>query len=135
MRYRLVLLALMLTVLALAAAPAALSALDRPARHPAATSQETPDPPTQVQVTLREFKIHVNPAKVPAGEITFTVTNKGREKHALAIKGADGTHSTPRLSRHQSTTLVVTLKPGKYVLYCPVDSHRKLGMKATLTVQ
>src|SRR6266496_1597383 len=36
-----------------------------------------------------------------------------------------------------SDTLTVTLKPGRYEVYCPVgqDSHKKLGMDVHLEVQ
>jgi uncharacterized cupredoxin-like copper-binding protein len=29
----------------------------------------------------------------------------------------------------------VTLKPGEYEYYCPVDGHKAGGMEGTLTVQ
>jgi plastocyanin len=35
-----------------------------------------------------------------------------------------------------STTIVASLKPGKtYEWYCPIDGHKGLGMKGTITVK
>ena len=34
-----------------------------------------------------------------------------------------------------TSTVTVTLKPGRYEFYCPVDGHKDAGMKGTLTVK
>ncbi len=38
-----------------------------------------------VEVTLTEFKVTFNPSVVPAGDVTFNVTNKGSVDHNLAF--------------------------------------------------
>ena len=38
-----------------------------------------------VQVTLTEFKVDFNPSVVPAGDVTFAVTNNGSVEHNFAI--------------------------------------------------
>jgi len=87
----------------------------------------------KVAVTLKEYSITLTPGKVNAGEVKFEVTNAGTLPHGLAI--ADTKAKTPTLSPGQKATLTVTLKAGPCTLYCPVDAHRDLGMKTTLTVE
>jgi hypothetical protein len=66
--------------------------------------------PTALDVRLSEWKVEVS--------------GKGLEQRSGPIAaGAEG-------------TLNVTLKPGRYQLYCPVGNgaHKQAGMKATITV-
>jgi uncharacterized cupredoxin-like copper-binding protein len=66
------------------------------------------------------------------------VKNAGKVIHALEIEhggpgGKDLKSAT--IQPGGSTTLVANLKAGKkYEWYCPIDGHKKLGMKGTITV-
>jgi uncharacterized cupredoxin-like copper-binding protein len=59
------------------------------------------------------------------------VKNAGKLQHDLAIKGGQ---KTKLIQPGSSGQLVVTLKPGKYHLYCSVPGHEQAGMKADITV-
>jgi plastocyanin len=89
----------------------------------------------KVPITLKDFSIQ--PTTLHADEpetVTYVVTNKGNTEHALEIEGNGLEEETETLQAGQVGELTVTLKPGTYELYCPIDSHRQRGMEATLTV-
>ena len=86
------------------------------------------------EVHLIEYAIHM-PESVPAGRINFNVENGGKELHAFEVEG-NGVHAkTNELTRGNTASLSVDLKPGTYTVYCPVDGHAGKGMKRTLRVQ
>jgi uncharacterized cupredoxin-like copper-binding protein len=72
-----------------------------------------------------------------AGKVTLDMTNPSSSgiPHAVAVEGngvdKDGQTAQPG----SSSTVTVSLKPGKYEFYCPVDGHKAQGMKGTLTVK
>ena len=75
--------------------------------------------------------------KAKAGTVTLVMTNPATTKkmHGIAIEG-NGIDKTGQIVSPGSTsTLPVSLKPGKYTFYCPVDGHRQKGMHGTLVVK
>jgi uncharacterized cupredoxin-like copper-binding protein len=92
---------------------------------------------TAVQATLREWAIDLSQAEVPAGKVTFTVTNSGRMAHNLTVtlNGSDLGH-TPTFSGAQGAqTLTVDLQPGTYTLICSLPGHAQQGQKVSLVVK
>ena len=98
-----------------------------PARH---------SEPAPVTVTLSEWTVRLSSGTVPAGPVTFTVSNSGSIPHALEVEGQGTEQQTPLIQPGSSATLTLTLAPGTYEVYCPVgeDSHKKLGMETHLKV-
>jgi uncharacterized cupredoxin-like copper-binding protein len=89
-----------------------------------------------VEVKETEFKL--DPAKITLnkpGTYVFKAVNSGTTTHALEIEGKGVEKETGNLNPGQSAELKVTLKPGKYEIYCPIDSHRQQGMEGTVTVK
>jgi uncharacterized cupredoxin-like copper-binding protein len=87
---------------------------------------------TKVQVSETEFKITTDLTSFKAGQITFVAKNDGKIPHDLAVKGtSDKTNEIPPGG---TAELKVTLKPGKYELYCTIPGHEQAGMKLTITV-
>ena len=84
-----------------------------------------------VQVTETEFRIALAGYKAKAGKFIFQVKNAGKIPHDLAIKGGP---KTELIQPGQSATLTVTLKPGRYHLYCSVPGHEQAGMKVDITL-
>jgi uncharacterized cupredoxin-like copper-binding protein len=95
------------------------------------TTTPTVTETTAVEVVESEFKI-VTLKEFKAGEITFEVKNEGQLPHDLAIKGM--TKKTRLIPAGGSAKLTVTLKPGKYELWCTVTGHEAAGMKLSITV-
>jgi uncharacterized cupredoxin-like copper-binding protein len=59
------------------------------------------------------------------------VKNAGKIEHDLAIKGGP---KTALIQPGGTAKLTVTLKPGKYHLYCTVPGHEQAGMKVDITL-
>jgi len=88
-----------------------------------------------VQVSMVEFEIEM-PKLLPPGPTKFIVTNNGQNSHNFAIEGPEGERllSEQPLKPGQKGIMQIDLKPGKYVVYCPVFNNRDRGMKVDLTV-
>ena len=84
-----------------------------------------------VEVTETEFQIALGGYKAKAGKFTFDVKNAGKIAHDLAIKGGS---KTKLIQPGGTAQLTVTLKPGKYHLYCSVPGHEQAGMKVDITI-
>lgn len=100
---------------------------DQPSSSPTAAT-------TPHEVHLIEYAIHM-PQSVPAGRVAFNVENGGKENHAFEIEGNGVHQQTDTLSRGNTASLEVELKPGTYTVYCPVNGHKDKGMRTTLTVR
>jgi uncharacterized cupredoxin-like copper-binding protein len=88
----------------------------------------------QVPVSLAEFAISM-PTSLPAGRVTFAITNDGTMPHSFEIEG-NGVEKALKnpLEPGQTDMLSVNLDPGTYTVYCPVDDHRGQGMELEVTV-
>jgi plastocyanin len=69
-----------------------------------------------------------------AGNVTLVMTNPSGIPHAVAVEGNGVDQDGKTVGNGGTSTVSVTLKPGKYEFYCPVDGHKAAGMKGTLTV-
>jgi uncharacterized cupredoxin-like copper-binding protein len=71
-----------------------------------------------------------------AGNVTITMKNPSSSgiQHGIAVEGNGVDKDGPIVQPGKTSTLTVSLKPGKYEFYCPFDSHKAQGMKGTLTV-
>jgi uncharacterized cupredoxin-like copper-binding protein len=74
---------------------------------------------------------------VKSGNVTFNLKNDGQVSHSLEIEDVNGQDQEIEgdVSPGQSGTLKVNLPPGKYEFYCPVDSHKQMGMTGEITVK
>ena len=115
--------------LALRAAIALLATLSTaaPSRHPE---------PARVSAKLSEWMVALSQTTVPAGMVTFTITNAGTIPHAFEVEGPGLEKQTRLIQPGKSDSLTVDLKAGMFDVYCPVgkDSHKKLGMDTHLMV-
>ncbi len=92
--------------------------------------------PPVTTLRLAEYRITPTQLSLNAGTYTFTAVNAGTISHALELTGNGIDGHTPDLAYApgHSEGFTVTLKPGTYQFFCPVDGHRGLGMQATLVV-
>jgi uncharacterized cupredoxin-like copper-binding protein len=112
---------------------------------------------TRVVVVEHDFGLRLSRATVPAGQLTFHVVNDGPSTHELNLdRTADADTALPlkadgltvnedssSLDRIGSIEVVrldeagdftVSVKPGRYVLYCNLEGHYLGGMRAALDV-
>lgn len=115
---------------------------------------------TPVSVALgetseEEYTMTVDPASVPAGSVTFEVSNAetNEEKHEMVVMKTDtpadqlkprasnpdkveeeGEIEEVELEPGQSKNLTLDLDAGKYVLVCNLEKHYARGMFASFEV-
>ena len=107
-------------------------------------------------MTMVTMGITVDLAEVPAGEVTFQVTNDSKDMIHEMVLAPVADASTPlpynsdemkvdedaaghlgevaELEPGQAGALTMTLKPGTYILYCNIRGHYAMGMWTLLTV-
>ena len=79
-----------------------------------------------VAVVINDSRIDV-PDTVAAGPTTFEITNRGTERHSLAIAREGGEAEADldaELGPGETATLEYDLKEGRYTVYCPMDEHK-----------
>ena len=133
--------------------------------------QATPESPTQaalspssagqkdVAITLQQWSITPTSTTVPAGAITFSVTNAGTIPHEFVVMSTDtlaadfpigsfegetnrfdedkvGTNVGETGDMQPSTTKSITIemKPGHYAFVCNLPAHFGSGMHVDFTV-
>jgi uncharacterized cupredoxin-like copper-binding protein len=111
---------------------------------------------TGSDMSMTTMGITVDQAEVPAGEVTFQVTNDSPDMIHEMVLAPVADVSTPlpynsdgekvdedaaghlaevaELETGQSGALTLTLKPGIYILYCNIPGHYAMGMWTLLTV-
>jgi plastocyanin len=89
-----------------------------------------------VGVGAREFRFAVYRATVPAGTVSFDVTNYGEDAHDLVVLDRRGRviGRTGKVRAGAHGVVSVRLAPGTYRLRCDLANHARLGMHATIRV-
>ena len=107
-------------------------------KPPAAPPPATPPPAlASVGVTEREFSLELSRPSVATGPVRFSVRNAGEDPHDLHVRPeAPGLAvlSFSELAPGETKRSTTLLLPGTYVLWCSLEGHEALGMRATLTV-
>jgi plastocyanin len=91
-----------------------------------------------VGVGEREWRIALYRSSVPAGRVRFNVRNFGEDGHDLAVRNRNGTllGHLPELRPGATGRLTVRLRrPGRYTMFCALEGHEALGMRAVLRVR
>jgi uncharacterized cupredoxin-like copper-binding protein len=110
---------------------------------------------SQVATTLHDYRIETSVESVPAGKVTFTIENTGATEHEMVVIQTDVAIADMAVEGHEtneeasgmnpigevedvqpgeSTTLVLTLEPGRYVLLCNLPKHFERGMATEFQV-
>jgi uncharacterized cupredoxin-like copper-binding protein len=101
----------------------------------ASTGASTSTKVTVVKATETDFHIALSKTTWKPGKYTFVAKNKGVTTHTIQITGPGLSNARAQnISPGQSTKLTVTLKKGKYDLFCPIPGHKALGMNVNITV-
>ena len=69
-----------------------------------------------------------------SGAVTINMSNPSSVPHGIAVEGNGVDKDGQTVTSGGTSTVSVTLKPGKYTFYCPVPGHRQAGMVGSLTV-
>jgi plastocyanin len=93
--------------------------------------------PANATLHLTEYKITPGRLSLDAGTYTFTAINDGAISHAMVLtgNGIEGHTRDLAFGPGHSEGFTVTLKPGTYQFFCPVDGHQGQGMQGTLVVR
>jgi plastocyanin len=89
-----------------------------------------------VPVTLTEWKVEIARDTLPAGPVTFRLSNKGTVTHSFYVRGEGVEKGSRELPAGESASFTVNLKPGTYEVFCPMsdNSHKAAGMANKLVV-
>jgi hypothetical protein len=104
--------------------------------------QDPPPPepalPTFVSVAAKEFSLTLSRPLVGAGGVRIELRNAGEDPHNLVVS-PEGTHtalaSFSTLDPGLYERRTVSLAPGRYQLWCSLESHETLGMSVALRVE
>ncbi len=114
-----------------------------PTATPAPTATATPGSslpapnPRSLSVASVEYAFTLSQRTVSAGDVRVELDNsRAEDPHQLAIDGPDPDYwSFAEQPAGSVTRRTITMRPGTYVLFCPILDHEARGMRATLTVQ
>ena len=126
---------------------------------PTAPGTQAPAGSQSVAVTLDQWSIVPAATTLPAGSVTFTVTNIGDREHEFVVLQTDtpaadlvvgsfegesgrvdedtaGTNvgETGDLAAGTTGTVTISLQPGHYVFVCNLPGHYTSGMHTDFTV-
>ena len=92
-----------------------------------------------VRLNVRAYRYDHQHFRVPAGELTFRVTNRGPQPTNFRVRraGADQDReivSILTMEPGETGTVTERLHPGSYVMYSSVGRHETLGEYGTLEV-
>lgn len=109
----------------------------------------------EITGSLKEWEVAVDGATAKAGEVTFTISNKGTIGHeflvvktdiALGEIPLDGDHFAEptdgievideigEFAKGTTEVIVLALEPGNYQLVCNLPDHYEAGMHTSFTV-
>lgn len=138
-------------------AAAVLAACSSPGTAPKASGGKSATPTvslSSVMVTLKDFAVTAAPASASAGRVTFHVQNAGAIPHEFAVVKSDlAPDQLPQVNQKlvdvskvqvvaetepfdsgKKQELTAELQPGRYVLFCNIESHYISGMHTAFTV-
>ncbi|MET0811207.1 MAG: hypothetical protein ABWY65_08855 [Thermoleophilaceae bacterium] len=108
------------------------------AAAPAAVAAAPHRKPTAVGVGEREWRVALYRSEVPVGRVRFNVRNFGEDGHDLAVRNRAGKvlGRLAELRPDATGSLTVRLRrAGRYTVFCTLEGHEQLGMRATLKVR
>jgi plastocyanin len=102
----------------------------------AATSAALAAAPSVVKISAPVSGLRYNQKVVHAhaGRIKIVFTNASALSHNVDVEHGETELGKTKTVTHGTTSIWVTLKPGKYNFYCSVPGHEDAGMHGTLVV-
>jgi hypothetical protein len=101
------------------------------------TAAEARPAPARLLVEAREFNFVLSRATVLRGTAIVQLANRGEDPHDLRIVRIRGRRvgSMAEVLPGEVGEWRGRLRRGRYRLYCTIEGHRALGMRATLRVR
>ena len=87
-----------------------------------------------IDAKAQGLKFNKKTVRLRHGRVTFLMKNPSSFPHAIAVEGHGLDKDGKTVQKGGTSRVTVSLKKGRYVFYCPVDGHRKAGMRGTLVV-
>jgi plastocyanin len=93
--------------------------------------------PSRLLVESREFNLVLSRGTVKAGDAIVQLVNRGEDPHDLRLKriGGRGGGSVAETLPGEVGEWEGRLRRGRYRLWCTLEGHRALGMRAVLRVR
>jgi plastocyanin len=93
--------------------------------------------PGRVQVVAREFQLLPSRYVLQPGPTIVELVNAGEDAHDLALRriGGGQTIRIPVTQPGALKRISVNLSKGRYDVWCPLPTHRSLGMVTRLVVK
>jgi uncharacterized cupredoxin-like copper-binding protein len=88
----------------------------------------------RLSASKSKLAFNVKTIRAKKGSVTLTMANPSSLPHAIAIKGHGKNVKGKTVNKGGTSKVTVSLKPGTYTFYCPVDGHAAAGMKGKLVV-
>ena len=91
---------------------------------------------TTLTLILKDFTITPANVTLPkTGKYTIVLYNEGSQLHNLVIVGNGHNAKGKGIGFGEKASFTVDFKKaGSYDMFCPIDSHKDLGMTGTITV-
>jgi hypothetical protein len=93
--------------------------------------------PARLLVEAREFNLVLSRGSVRAGDAIVQLANRGEDPHDLRLRriGGRGAGSIAETLPGELGEWEGRLRQGRYRLWCTLEGHRALGMRAVLRVR
>jgi len=93
--------------------------------------------PARLLVESREFNLVLSRAAVKGGDAIVQLVNRGEDPHDLRLKrvGGRGSGAVAETLPGEVGEWEGRLRRGRYRLWCTLEGHRSLGMRAVLRVR
>lgn len=119
----------------------------------AETDSASRAPHSVVRISERDFRIVIEPRRIPAGDVEVVVRNQGPDTHEVIMVRSGGSQPPLRrdgltvdeealqevgavedLDPHGAQRVRLHLAPGRYELFCNMAGHFMAGMHGELVV-
>ena len=93
--------------------------------------------PARLLVEAREFNLTLSRARIKPGTAIVQMANRGQDPHDLAFQriGGGRRRAIAKTRPGDLGEWEGRLRKGRYVLFCTIEGHRALGMRASLRVR
>jgi hypothetical protein len=93
--------------------------------------------PARLLVEAREFNLTLSRARIKPGAAIVQMVNRGQDPHDLAFQriGGGKRRAIDKTLPGDLGEWDGRLRKGRYRLFCTLEGHRALGMRATLRVR